>query len=92
MARTRVVMNSAGAREVLTSPGVRELLRQRALAIAARARSTAPYESGDYERGIGVESATTDRAVERVVAKDWKSLIIESKTGNLARALGAEGG
>lgn len=89
---TRVVMNNAGAREVLTSPEVREMLRQRAQAIAARARSTAPFDTGDYERGIGVEDATTDRAVVRVVAKDRKSLIIESKTGNLVRALGAEGG
>jgi hypothetical protein len=92
VARTRVVMNKQGSREVLNSPEVRALLRQRALAIAARARSTAPFDTGDYERGIGVESATTDRAVERVVAKDRKSLIIESKTGNLVRALGAEGG
>jgi len=89
---TRVVMNNRGAREVLTSPEVRAMLRQRAEAIALRARSTAPVNTGDYRDSIGVESATTDRAVERVVARDRKSLIIESKTGNLVRALGAEGG
>lgn len=89
---TRVVMNSAGAREVLTSPGVRALLRQRAEAVAARARADAPVNTGDYRNSIGVEDATTDRAVVRVVARDRKALIIESKTGTLARALGAEGG
>jgi len=92
MARTRVVMNRSGSAELLKSPEVRATLRARAEAVAARARASAPVNTGDYRNSIAVESATTDRAVERVVAKDRKSLIIESRTGNLARALGAEGG
>ena len=92
MTTTRVVFNSKAAEELLKSPEVRAMLRKRAEAVAARARETAPKDSLDYVNSIGVEDATTDRAVVRVVARDWKSLIIESKTGNLARALGAEGG
>jgi siroheme synthase len=92
MAGTRVVFNTKAAEELLKSPEVRAMLRKRAEAVAARARETAPKASLDYRNGIGVEDATTDRAVVRVVARDWKSLIIESKTGNLVRALGAEGG
>jgi hypothetical protein len=89
---TQIKINKRGAAELLKSPEVRALLRERADAVAARARATAPVNTGDYRNSIQVESATTDRAVERVVAKDRKSLIIESKTGNLVRALGAEGG
>lgn len=89
---TRVEFNSAAAADLLKSPEVRAMLRKRAEAVAARARAGAPANTGDYRNSIAVESATTDRAVERVVARDWKALIIESKTGNLARALGAEGG
>lgn len=92
MATTRVVFNSKAAEELLKSPEVRAMLRKRAEAVAARARASAPTSTLDYVNSIGVEDATTDRAVVRVVARDWKSLIIESKTGNLARALGAEGG
>lgn len=93
MATTRVVFNSKAAEDLLKSPEVRAMLRKRAEAVAARARASAPVgETGDYRDSIGVESATTDRAVERVVARDPKALIIESKTGNLVRALGAEGG
>lgn len=92
MATTRVVFNSKAAEELLKSPEVRAMLRKRAEAVAARARASAPKASLDYVNSIGVEDATTDRAVVRVVARDWKSLIIESKTGNLVRALGAEGG
>jgi siroheme synthase len=92
MATTRVVFNSKAAEELLKSPEVRAMLHQRAEAVAARARSDAPTNTGDYRNSIAVEDATTDRAVVRVVARDWKSLIIESKTGNLVRALGSEGG
>lgn len=89
---TQIKINNRGAAELLKSPEVRALLRQRAEAVAARARASAPTDTHDYQESIHVESATTDRAVERVVADDWKAHIIESKTGNLARALGAEGG
>lgn len=92
MATTRVVFNSKAIEEFLKSAEVRAVVRPHADRVAARARETAPKDSLDYVNSIGVEDATTDRAVVRVVARDWKSLIIESKTGNLARALGAEGG
>ena len=92
MATTRVVFNSKAAEELLKSSEVRAVLRKRADAVADRARAGAPTNTGDYRNSIAIEDATTDRAVVRVVARDWKSLIIESKTGNLVRALGDEGG
>lgn len=92
MAKVRVVMHSAGSLEVLTSTGVRDFLHRRAEAVAARARSTAPVEAGEYRSSIGVRDDTTDRAVALVVATAPHSRIIESRTGNLVRALGSEGG
>jgi len=54
---------------------------------AAVARSTAPVDTGDYQRGIGVEVRRgSGRTVARIVARDPKSLLVEAKTGNLQRA------
>ncbi|MEI3845211.1 MULTISPECIES: HK97 gp10 family phage protein [unclassified Microbacterium] len=60
---------------------------ERALAIA---KSTAPVDSGDYRDGLHIEHyEATYRRTTRVVGDDAKTLLIESKTGNLARALKA---
>lgn len=92
MPRTRVTVNKSGARALLNDPKVRAMLREQAERVAERARAIAPVESGEYRDSITVESATTDRAVERVVAKVPYAGVVEAKTGNLARALGNEGG
>lgn len=56
--------------------------------VASTAQSTADVDTGEYRDGIHVEiRSTPHRAYAVVVASDWKSMIIESKTGNLARAL-----
>lgn len=89
---TQIKINRRGAAELLKSPEVRALVRPHAERVAARAKASAPVDSGEYQEKIGVESDTTDRVVERVVARAAHSLIVEAKTGNLARALGAEGG
>ena len=91
MARTRVKMNSAGVREILNSSEVRAELRRLAGPVADRARSDAPRDTGEYADSIKVEDATTDRAVVRVVARAPHARLVEARTGNLARALGAEG-
>ena len=55
---------------------------------ASVARSTAPVDSGEYRDSIHVE---VDRAAHRVVAKvvasSDHSMLVESQTGNLSRAL-----
>jgi Bacteriophage HK97-gp10, putative tail-component len=86
--QTRVDINHAGMAALLKSDPVRALIRDEAEKVADRARSSAPVASGDYRDSIRVESATTDRAVERVIATAPHSHIVEAKTGNLARALG----
>lgn len=69
------------------SPAVTNLVVGAAQQIAADARSTAPVDSGDYRRGIHVEVKFQKRVVALVMASDKKSLLIESRTGNLVRAL-----
>lgn len=85
--RTRIRLNSSEMARYLKSPMVRPPLRAVAEQIARTARAEAPVDTGDYRASIHVESATTDRAVERVVADDWKAPLIEARTGNLARAM-----
>lgn len=91
MARPRVVRNSAGIRALLRDPGVRAMLAAHADRVASAAKSSAPVDTGEYLASIHRESVTTDRAVERVVADAPHAALVESRTGNLARALGASG-
>lgn len=84
---SKIRLSSAGMRELLRSSGIRAALRGPAEAVAARARASAPVETGEYKASIRVESATTDRVVERVVADAPHALVVEAKTGNLARSL-----
>jgi hypothetical protein len=88
MARTDIRLNHGQMARLLKSDQLRPGLRAVAEKAAARARASAPVESGEYRAGIRVVSDTTDRAVERVVATAPHSALIESQTGNLKRALG----
>ena len=91
-ARVRVELNRAGIRKLLFDPGVRADLTRRMRRVEAAAKVTAPVETGAYRDSIRTESASTDRAVERVVADVDHALDVEAHTGNLARALNAAGG
>ena len=75
---------------IMKTAGVASLSKAAAEKAAKVARSTAPYKTGDYERGIKVvERDSRYRSTFQVVGTDWKTLLVESKTGNLARALKA---
>lgn len=73
------------------SPGVVALVNTATEAIAATARGTAPTDTEDYRDGIVTEGKYQDRYVGLVVGTDPKTMLIESKTGNLARALRQNG-
>lgn len=73
--------------ELGRSAGVRAVVDEAADRIADTARSTAPTDSGDYRDGISRASKFQQRYVALVVATDPKSMLIESRTGNLLRAL-----
>lgn len=92
MARPKVTLDRGGVRELLSSAGVRGALGVQADAVREAAVRSAPVATGEYRDGIERASVTTDRAVERVVATAPHSNLVEARTGNLARALGAVGG
>jgi hypothetical protein len=71
------------------SAPIRALVVGKAQEIAARARSSAPVDTGAYRDSIHVEVIETPyRTVARVVADSDDALLVESRTGNLARAAG----
>lgn len=72
------------------SAGVTAILRNKAEEVAARARASAPVDTGEYRNSITVQiKSSATRNVALVVADDPKAMIVESLTGNLARALNA---
>jgi len=82
-----IQFNNAFFNELGRSAGVIRLVDQVTEEIADTARSTAPVDSAEYRDGIEATGKFQDRYVGLVVAADPKSMLIESKTGNLARAL-----
>lgn len=91
MARPVIRVDSKGVRELLSDPGVRRHLAGLADQVERAAEASAPVASGEYRESIHRVSATTDRAVERVVATAPHAMLVEARTGNLARALGSAG-
>lgn len=89
MAKTRIDLDHPGMEAMLKSSAVRAELTRRAERALAAAQETAPVNTGAYRGSLHIEQDTTDRAVVRVVADDWKAAIIEANTGNLGRALDA---
>ena len=90
--KPRVKLNSPGVLAILNDDGVRGYLEELAARVADAAKATAPVRSGEYRDSIDYGSATTDRAVGRVYASSAHALVVEARTGNLARSLDAAGG
>lgn len=77
---------------VMRSAGVQSLERAAAERVLAAAKASAPVDTGDYRRGLKIEKAEAKyRTVYLVVGTDWKTMLVESRTGNLARALKSAG-
>ena len=68
-------------------PGIVAAVQDATDKIAETARADAPVATNDYKAGIRTRIKYQERAVGLVEATDEKSLIIEAKTGNLARAV-----
>lgn len=92
MARPKVRLNHSGVADLLKDSGVRAELTRRMERVKQEAVSSAPVASGDYRDSIHIEQDTTDRAAVRVVAGTDHALVVEARTGTLARALDAAGG
>ena len=89
MALPRLKINHPGIQSYLDGAhGVSGLLDAEAQAVEGRAQAGAPVDSGAYKASIHIETDHTDRMVKRVVADVDYAMVVEAKTGNLARSLG----
>ncbi|GAA1736858.1 HK97 gp10 family phage protein [Microcella frigidaquae] len=79
--------NNAFFEQLSRSPGVVSVTVEAANRVAATARENAPVDSGKYRKGIVVRKKFQRRVVALVEGTDPKTMLIESKTGNLVRAL-----
>ncbi|MSS84969.1 HK97 gp10 family phage protein [Actinomycetaceae bacterium WB03_NA08] len=90
--QTYIEFNQVFFDDILRESGVQSLERQAAEKVLAAAKANAPYDTGAYQRGLRIEKAEARfRTVYLVTGTDPKTLLVESKTGNLARALKSAG-
>lgn len=76
--------------DILNSAKVTHLCEVKGNAALEVATANAPVDSGDYRDGLGLRRVRIgDRTSVQVYGSDWKTLLVESQTGNLARALRA---
>jgi hypothetical protein len=88
--QTEVNFNSAFFDDIMKSAGVEKLTTEIAETGLAIAQANAPVDTRAYRDKLHIEVKDTRwRKVIRVVGTDPKTLLIEAKTGNLARALKA---
>ena len=87
---TNVEFNPRFFETVLRGPKVEALVDAAAEQVLATAKATAPVDTGEYRDGLHIEHYDSRfRRTTRVVGSDDKTMLIESKTGNLARAVKA---
>lgn len=88
MADVRLKYNQSFFDGIMRTAGIQSLERSIAERVLAVAKANAPYKSGDYKKGLRIVKAERKyRTAYLVEGTDWKTLLVESKTGNLARAL-----
>lgn len=92
MARVKVKLNSGGMKSLLNDSGVAGELQRRGQGVLNTARATAPFATGEYRNSLFIIPATTDRAVCRIGTRAPHGMIVEFRTGNLAKALDSAGG
>ena len=94
MARAKVDLILSGIRELKRDPAIVAMMTAKGYAMLAAAQSSAPVDTGAYKAGLKVEvdMHTISGAVVHLMGTDPKSLSVESRTGNLARALSGAGG
>lgn len=87
---TDVEFNPRFFETILRQPKVEAAVDQAAERALAVAKATAPVDTGEYRDGLHIEHHDSRyRRAARVVGSDEKTMLIESRTGNLARALKA---
>lgn len=91
MARGKVKVTRRGVNAALSGPLVVAELQRLADSVAARARASAPVDTGEYRASIRTEiNKDWVRPRARIIADAPHARAVEAATGNLARALGSE--
>ena len=86
--QTTITFNDTFFDRILQSQQVEALTSQAAGRVLSEARASAPVDTGSYRDQLTVERVQrAHRATYMVVGHDPKTLLIESRTQNLARAL-----
>lgn len=80
------VFNDAAMDELARNPGITAAVVAAAERIADQVRADAPVAAGDYKASIRVSVKQQRRSVALVESTDPKALIVEAKTGVMARA------
>ena len=76
--------------ELMNSAGVKAMTRRAAEKTLEYAKAHAPVDTGAYRDGLQIEEVKhAHRTTYMVVGTDQKTLLVESKTGNLRKALKA---
>ena len=85
---TELEFNPQFFETAMRAPAVEQLVDDAANQALANAKANAPVDSGDYRDGLAItHRESRHRRVTIVESTDPKTLLIESKTGNLARSL-----
>lgn len=88
--QTSIKFNDAFFDQILNSAGVRALTRGAAEKALGVAKANAPVDTGAYRDGLQVEAVQrAHRTTFMVVGHDAKTMLVESKTSNLRKALKA---
>lgn len=86
----KVHFNDSFFDQMLNSAGVRALTRGAAEKALGVAKANAPVDTGAYRDGLQVEAVRrAHRTTFMVVGTDAKTMLVESKTGNLRKTLKA---
>lgn len=87
--RTEVKFNRGWGNQILNGSDMGRAVDSATAGVAARARASAPRDTGAYASSIKTGRVRRDRIVGIVVSDDPAALAIEARYGTLARALRA---
>lgn len=92
MADAKVEFDQGFFDSLMRSAGIQSLQQAAAQRVLAAAQASAPVKTGAYKRGLRIAKADHKyRTTYLVEGTDPHTLLVEAKTGNLARALKSAG-
>ena len=82
--------NPAVFEQIMESANVQAMQAAAAQKVLSTAQANAPVDTGAYKKGLGMKKVKHAKRTSYIVeGTDPKTLLVESKTGNLRKALKA---